>query len=296
MESNMGAQKEFDYDRGAKFNALERIACPGGATVKALLWALESFEKGNPTSTVTISILMERLQLSRSTVKRARFNAEAAGLLDVYGCPEDGQANTYRINWNEVFNLPGAENSTRRVRPRSKERIPQVNLNHPPVQIGPGPGSKCTGTQVKMNRAPATSSTATTASVRKETQTANGGGFEEKEPANKPRGWWAWRITRDDLGNNDEMVKFFKAAVSANVITDTKINRVRFVALTIHTQRQEKLSNVCGYMVTHIERGSWNYLAKDAVRDAVRKVNLQLTPDELAEVRQASGMAVAGPS
>lgn len=295
------SQKEFDFPRAAKLGAIERVKCPGGVNVKSLIKALDGFARNAVNCTVTkraIAISMgyditdpdpkvaaKKVASALKAVQRATTTACDHGLLNVYGCPTDGRSNTYQINWQTLFALPDGMDSSRPVKcPGGADIVSRVPGHH--VQGG---GTPCPGSLDTMSRAvPTDRIVSIYASVRPaKTNSDGGGGFEDQEEKKKSSGWWAWRITRDDLANNDEMVRFFKAAVSASVITDSKLNRVRFVALTIHTQRQEKLENVCGYIVTHIERGSWNYLAKDAVRDAVRKCNIQLTPEELIEVRQA---------
>lgn len=283
-------QKQFDFPRAAKLRALERITCPGGANVKSLLKALDGFARDAATCTETLKRISVSMGVSTSTVKRARSAAQDLGLLTVYGCPTDGRSNTYEINWKEVFNLPDGISP----KPRSKTETTQVNLNGDPGQVERGPRSICTGTQVKLNGALTTDrNDQLNATVRSEIRTDEGEGGLNSDTPNKndlrPSGWWAWAITRSDLTSPVEVNRLFKSAVAAGVLENRRLDLVRFVALAFHTAGQESIRNLCGYLVTHCERGSWNYLSRESVQKALKllaKDGVSLSPEQVEEIRK----------
>lgn len=291
----MDSQKQFDFPRAAKLRALERVTCAGGAHVKSLLKALDGFARDAETCTETLRRISVSMGVSVSTAKRARVAAEELGLLTVYGDPTDGRSNTYKINWQTVFNLPDGL----QIRPRSKTSPTPVKMTWDPVQPDLGPRSTWTGTPVKMNGVSTTDrNDQVNATVRPAKSDGEEGGFLDCsfEPStSRPKGWWAWSFDRTDLKNPAEMVRLFKSAVSAGVIEDTPIDRVRFVALTLHTFGQENIRNPCGYVVTHVERGSWNYLSRESVKRALSLLagdGLTLTPDQIIQVRQPKSNAI----
>lgn len=287
----MGEQKQFDWPRAAKLHALERVTCPGGAHVKSLLKALDAFARDKATCTETLKRISVSMGVSISTAKRARAAAVTLGVLTMYGSPTDGRSNTYQINWNVVFALPDGINAE----PRSSVTPTPVKLTRDPGQPDLGPRSSWTGTPVNLTGAHRTDRLdKENATVRPAEDPSDGGegglrnSIQEPE-ASRPSGWWAWSITRKDLTNAAEMVKFFKAAVSAGIISDTAIDRVRFVALTLHASAQDDIRNHCGYLVKHLERGTWNYLSRDSVKAALKLLaadNVVLTADQIQEVRK----------
>jgi len=86
------------------------------------------------------------------------------------------------------------------------------------------------------------------------------------------------------------MLRLYKLACQAGVVTNNIINQVRFLALVLHVKAVPAIDNVTGYIVTTLERGAWNCLPKRLVAEAAAKVGgdaLKLTPEQLLEVRTA---------
>lgn len=293
----MDQQTQFDFPRAAKLRALERVACAGGsAHVKSLLKALDGFARDAESCTETLRRISVSMGVSISTAKRARAAAVELGVLTVFGDPTHGQSNTYHINWQAVFSLPDGL-----VRPRSKTSPTPVNLTGAPGQPDRGPRSTWTGPPVNLTGVSTTDRNdqinATIRPATPKNQDGGGGGFGTAFPnadsatprGAKPIGWWAWSFDRSALRDTAEMVRLFKAAVDAGFLENKRVDRVRFVALVLHTDAQESIRNVCGYVVTHVERATWNYLSRDSVKSALAKLakdGLVLTPEEIHEVRQ----------
>jgi hypothetical protein len=161
------------------------------------------------------------------------------------------------------------------------------------------PGDELNGMEVEVNRTPYVC-TETAKPVAASRQSAgettslgphsgemrlrtDGGGLMISE---KKSGWWAYRIEREDLSDKSEMVGLYEAAVKAAIVTNTVTNRVRFVALMLHVKSQANIHNVTGYIVTTIERGSWNCLPKSVVLAAAKLVGgeaLRLSAAQLQE-------------
>lgn len=103
----------------------------------------------------------------------------------------------------------------------------------------------------------------------------------------KPSGWWAGAISKESLSDRAEVVRLFQAAVAAGVLVDSPVNRVRVVALALQA-RSPDVTKAGGYVIRHIEQGSWNYLSRENVNEALRRLaadKLTLTADELRQVR-----------
>jgi hypothetical protein len=143
------------------------------------------------------------------------------------------------------------------------------------------PGDELNGIEVEVNRTPYVCTE--TALARQGLRRTDGGGLMISE---KKSGWWAYRIEREDLSDKSEMVGLYEAAVKAAIVTNTVTNRVRFVALMLHVKSQANIHNVTGYIVTTIERGSWNCLPKSVVLAAAKLVGgeaLRLSAAQLQE-------------
>ncbi len=163
-------------------------------------------------------------------------------------------------------------------------------LHHPgetryTTLVKPVTPHKTNGKELKETKTGAEAATARNGTV--------GGGEFVKAPesAARPSGSWAGVITRASLAKPAEVVALYRAAVKAGILADTRLNRVRVVALAAQARRssEAEIRSVGGYVIRHIERGGWNYLAPENVRIALSLLasdGLVLTKEEEAEVFQ----------
>lgn len=320
----MSQQRQFDFKRATKLRALERVVCNSG--VKGLLKALDGFARDERTCKVTMKRLALSMGVSPKTAQRSIRTAEAEGLLTVTGEPVHGQANTYRIEWQRVFDLPDGVSGgvvtgppATPVKPAGtpgqSDRGPRSICPGTPVNLGGGPrsdwGGVCaTDSYDKVNdtvrplrsvpptgrdggggvqiQDPEQAISAVASALAISTEVAEAG-YVGTERLGRPSGWWAWKIKRGDLLSQKVMGPFFQAAVAAGLLDGKGMSAVRFLALARTTHNDPTIQNVTGYLVKIIERGDWNYLDPGAIDIAYRIVrpnDAPLTPAQRDRVRE----------
>ena len=285
----MSEQKQFDFPRAAKLNALERVRV--GTSVKSLLKALDGFIRDKDRDSITLKRISQSMDCSTKTAQRAVRTAERAGLVTVWGDPSDGQANVYRIEWGVIFDLPDA--------PAKPVRRPST-----PGQIDRGPRTKCPPTPDKLTgdpgqndrgATPPTKNDKETATIRQPERGHGGGGgiskltTDNRQPSTtRPSGFWAWSVTRCELSKPATVLSLFKAATEAGYLTGLQLDQIRFLALVNRIRTDEEIRNVTGYLVATVQTGSWNYLPVDAIRKAwsqVRPGQPPPTSEQIARVK-----------
>lgn len=300
----MSTQKQFDFKRAAKLRALERVVC--SSRVKSLLKALDGFARDDRTCTVTIKRIGVSIGVSPKTAQRYAREAEGVGLLEVTGSSKDGQARTYRILWGVVFDLPDGVSGQRLERPTETP----VNCDATPGHFDRGPRSSCPPTPVTVDQGPRSTVTGVyptdsidkvNATVRQAIQTVGGGDEVEKKKKEtpprsdnrqpttdncpRPPGWWAGKITRDDLRDRTFVVWLYGMAQRSQIIRPCHENQVRIVAVCLQAAADESLASVSGWVISTIEGGWWNRLSKDSIRVAIDKCKLPLTDEQRATLR-----------
>lgn len=250
----MGQQQQFDFPRAAKLRALERVTC--SHNVKSLLKALEAVIRDKDRDSVTYAALARSMGCSPKTAQRAVRTAEAAGLLDVWGDPTDGRSNEYRIDWVAVFDLPGA--------PGLPPPTP-VKLSGDPGQVDRGPRSSCPGTPVKLTGVSAPDKERQNNATERspEIGRAGGEGFSKRFSES-----WCGTIDREFPAA--ERRRLWQAAIGANMLAETPVNLVRFLAACRHakTRPPEKRT---GWFKTCIEGRDWGAIDKGHLRDALNE-------------------------
>lgn len=296
-------QRQFDFKRASKLRALERVVC--GKNVKALLKALDGFARDDRTCTVTLKRIGVSMGASEKTAQRTIRLAQAEGLLTVSGDGADGRANTYRIEWTAVFDLPDGVSGGRSGRAVETP----VNSSADPGQNDRGGRSDCPPTPVNGDRggrstvtdpSPTDSIRQRTATVRQpEFHTANGGGLSpESEHSGRqptahslPRsGAWAGHI--EQSFPDDERRRLWVAACDAGLLDGSAVDRVRFIAAVLQARTRPE-GKKTGWLVRRVELGDWNYLDPKWVQSAVDKCKasgIVLTPDQVRQVRTAFRM------
>ena len=236
---------------------------------------------------------------SERTITRQIHELKRRGLVmtQVRLRPDGGQSSTvYCIRYCQLRYLQGQEGSSRGTRERVSKHLPPRQyclppsslLSSPPRQECLPPSSLLSTHELKRKEI----ETNRTPSVRGPlipAKRTDGGRVEESSGIRKS-GWWAFRFERDDLKDQSEMLRLYKLACQAGVVTNNIINQVRFLALVLHVKAVPAIDNVTGYIVTTLERGAWNCLPKRLVAEAAAKVGgdaLKLTPEQLLEVRTA---------
>ena len=305
-------QRQFDFNRASKLNTLECVVLT--ANVKSLLKALDGFARDAAHCTVTLKRVALSMGVSTRTAQRVCRQAEAEGLLIVSGCPEDGQSNTYAIQWGVIFNLPTGAGPKRRAKsPSPPTPLPGVpgrgeieneshvtpdRLSPLPRQVVTPPLSDCQGTPDRLSGVLCTDHTdKETATIdQRENQTAGGGGLRVPPSAYGPprSGSWAWTVTRSELGEQATVVALFNAAVKAGLLANAQLDQIRFLALTKKIRAEETIKNPTGYLVRIVETGGWNYLPPDAVRKAWQQLRPGQPPptgEQLTKLR-TSGAAI----
>ena len=286
----MSEQKQFDFPRAAKLQQLERAAMTGN--VKSLLKALDGFARDKTECIATLHSIGVSMGVSASTARRAVRDAQGLGVLEVFGCPEDGRSNLYRIVWTVVFSLPDGMTK----KSRSKPLPTPTNLEGDPYQSDRGPLPTWEGTPTNLGGVSATDTNdKETATIRQPERGDGGGGgiskltTDNRQPTTtRPSGFWAWSVTRTDLGQQGTVLRLFAAATEAGLLSGLQLDQIRFLALVHRIRSDESIRNVTGYLVKLVETGQWNYLPADSIRKAwsqVRPGQPPPTPEQIAKVR-----------
>lgn len=101
-------QKAFDFNRAAQLAILERAVITTRGPGKAVLKALDSYQRENPSSFPSHETLAHNIGCSTRTVRRATHELAALGLITIQqGYRPDGSktSNHYSIVWSKVLDL-----------------------------------------------------------------------------------------------------------------------------------------------------------------------------------------------
>lgn len=298
----MDQQKTFDYPRAAKLRTLERAAMSGA--VKSVLKALDGFARDNPEWEATLRSIAVSMGVSESTARRAVREAQNVGVLEVRGTPKNGRMNIYKILWEVVFALPDAmakskpENTPEYpiLTPTKIDETPTKWKGYPcqngggtPVKLEGDPCQVGRGTPVRLTGVSATDHTdQITATIRHGVQTDGGGDCLVRSQERKS-GWWVWEVTKQMLGDEAELKRIFDAAVAAGLVEDQPVYRVRVLALANKIRNTEKIKSPTGQLAWMIETGNWNYLPRDAIVRAYRKMyGQEPTGEQIAKIKTAT--------
>jgi len=203
--------------------------------------------------------------------------------------------NVYRIDFGKLASLcddppplPEAEERDYWTAPADSTMRP--NGRPPCVQMDAYHASKQTHLSISKNNQ------RTPTEHPDENAEADGGGGGMKQasiraaaPSVKPAGWWLDSITKVELQDAPTRERLHQAAITAGVLTPSKLDRLRFMAATKKIRDDQSVENPTGYLTWIVETAVWNKLTDASIQWAASQDNPGCRPMTKAEIRMVKG-------
>ena len=248
--------------------------------LKAVLNALWHFCAGNRFCWPSHQTIAERVgyawPASRRALQLKLAELQRRGLIVIESAERlDGSttSNKYRIVWGNLQRTGAVLTRDRAQRPRSGKRGGGAQasaggaLRQAPLEM-----------ELKRNGNPSTPS-----------GSSDGGGDGNRPAVNRglpdgrtPNGRGAWTGHIGDLGERAERLRVFHDAVTAGLLADCAVDRVRFLAATIQARKRPE-GMVSGWLIQIVESSNWRRIDPAYIKRAIQQLTdlgLRLTAEE----------------